>query len=60
MGPIFKLSRLELSEMKKQLDELLAKGLIRPSINPWESPVLCTKKKDGGLWMCIDYRALNK
>ena len=60
MGPIYKLSRLELSEMKKQLDELLSKGLIRPSISPWGSPVLFTKKKDGGLRMCIDYRALNK
>ena len=60
MGPIYKLSRLKLSEMKKQLDELLAKGLVRPSTSPWGSPVLFTKKKDGGLRMCIDYRALNK
>ena len=60
MGPIYKLSRLELSEMKKQLDQLLAKGLIRPSISPWEGPVLFTKKKDCGLRMYIDYRAINK
>ena len=60
MGPIYKLSRLELREMKKQIDELLAKGLIRLSISPWGSPVLFRKKEHGGLRMCIDYRALNK
>ena len=60
MGPIYKLSRKELEEMKNQLDEALENGFIRPSISPWGSPVLFTPKKDGGLRMCIDYRALNK
>ena len=46
--------------MKKQLDELLAKGLIRPAISPWGIAVLFTKNKVGGLRMCIDYRAENK
>ncbi len=59
-GPIYKLSKVELDEMKQQIDELLSLGLIRPSISPWGSPVLFTPKKDGGLRMCIDYRALNK
>lgn len=60
MGPIYKLSRLELQEMQKQIEEALSQGFIRPSISPWGSPVLFTPKKDGGLRMCIDYRALNK
>lgn len=60
MGPIYKLSRKELEEMKKQLDEALNNGFIRPNISPWGSPVLFTPKKGGGLRMCIDYRALNK
>jgi hypothetical protein len=50
----------ELAKLKKQLDELLHKGYIRPSISPWGSPVLFVKKKDGSLWMCVDYRQLNK
>ena len=34
MGPIYKLSRAELGELKRQVNELLSKGLIRPSISP--------------------------
>ncbi len=58
--PMHKLSVLELTEMKKQFEEELGNGFIRPSVSPWGSPVLFTKKEDGGLHMCIDYRALNK
>src|SRR3990170_934629 len=50
----------ELAELKKQLDELLQKGYIHPSISPWGSPVLFVKKKDGSLRMCVDYRQLNE
>ena len=51
----------ELRELKAQLEELLSKGFIRPSISPWGAPVLFVKKKDGSLWlMCIDYRQLNR
>ena len=49
----------ELVELKKQLDELLQKGYIRPSTSPWGSPVLFVRKKDGTLRMCVDYRSLN-
>ncbi|GJT14831.1 hypothetical protein Tco_0873537 [Tanacetum coccineum] len=35
-------------------------GYIRPSKAPYGAPVLFQRKKDGSLWMCIDYRALNK
>jgi hypothetical protein len=49
----------ELVELKKQLDKLLEKGYIRPSISPWAAPVLFVKKKDGTKRMCIDYGSLN-
>ncbi|GJP32720.1 hypothetical protein CLOM_g17319 [Closterium sp. NIES-68] len=45
---------------EKQIEYLLAKGLIRPSTSPYGAPVLFTPKPDGSLRMCIDYRALNK
>jgi len=49
----------ELAELKKQLQELLEKGLIRPSSSPWGCPALFVKKKDKSLRMCVDYRPLN-
>jgi hypothetical protein len=50
----------ELVELKKQIDELLEKGYIRPSTSPWAAPVLFMEKEDGTKRMCIDYRALNE
>jgi hypothetical protein len=49
----------ELAELKKQLQELLDKGYIRPSSSPWGCPALFVKKKDGSLRLCVDYRPLN-
>jgi hypothetical protein len=56
----YRVSRPELVELKKQINELLEKGYIRPSISPWAAPVLFVEKKDGTKRMCIDYRALNE
>ncbi|GKD24278.1 putative reverse transcriptase domain-containing protein, partial [Tanacetum coccineum] len=51
---------LELQELKEQLQELLDRGFIRPSVSPWGAPVLFVKKKDGSMRLCIDYRELNR
>ena len=58
--PPYRMAPAELRELKAQLEELLSKGFIRPSIFPWGAPVLFVKKKDGSLGLCIDYRQLNK
>ena len=57
--PPYRMAPVELRELKAQLEELLSKGFIRPSISPWGAPVLFVKKKDGSLRLCIDYRQLN-
>ena len=51
---------VELKELKFQLQELLEKGFIRPSVSPWGAPMLFVKQKDGTLRLCVDYRQLNK
>jgi hypothetical protein len=56
----YKVSRPELVELKKQIDELLEKGYIRPSTSPWAAPMLFVEKKDGVKRMCIGYRAMNE
>jgi hypothetical protein len=43
-----------------QLEELLRKGYIFPSVSPWGAPVIFVRKKDGTLRLCIDFRRLNK
>jgi Reverse transcriptase (RNA-dependent DNA polymerase) len=56
----FRLSPAQMDELKKQLSLLLEKRFIRPSVSPGGAPVLFAPKKDGGLRMCLEYRALNK
>ncbi|XP_052110137.1 uncharacterized protein LOC127741507 [Arachis duranensis] len=63
-GPIssapYRMSPLEMAELKSQLKDLLGKNFIRPSVSPWGAPVLLVKKKDESMQLCVDYRQLNK
>ncbi|CAA7028486.1 unnamed protein product [Microthlaspi erraticum] len=43
----YRMAPAELAELKKQIEDLLSKGFIRPSVSPWGAPVLFVKKKDG-------------
>jgi hypothetical protein len=56
----YKMDVKDLVELKKQIEELLEKGFIRPSSSPWGALVLFVSKKDGSRRMCVDYRSLNE
>ena len=48
------------SEIEKQEEDMLERGVIHPSNSPYSSPVLLVKKGDRTWRMCVDYRELNK
>ncbi|GBG74162.1 hypothetical protein CBR_g17875 [Chara braunii] len=56
----YRLSIPEATELKRQLEELLRLGFIKPSNSLWGAPVLFARKADGTLRLCIDYRGLNR
>jgi hypothetical protein len=55
----YRMAPVEHEEVKKTVNELLAKGYIRRSFSPWAFPILLIEKKDGAKRMCVDYRDLN-
>jgi hypothetical protein len=59
-GLVYCCSLLENEEIKRQIQELLHKGHIRPSSSPCKSPIVLVQKKDGTCRLCIDYQALVK
>src|SRR4051812_14735056 len=59
MAP-YRMSASKLDELKSQLEELLEKEFIRPSVSPWGAPVSLVKKKEGSMRLCVDYKQLNK
>ena len=45
--------------VRKEIDEMLAAGIIEPSRSEWSAPIILVNKKDSTLCMCVDYRRLN-
>ena len=59
MGPLYSMSEKELDIVHTYVNDMLSKGLIRPSTSPCGAPILFARKKDGSLRLCVDYRRLN-
>jgi hypothetical protein len=55
----YKMTPVELAELKIQLQDLQDKGFIRSSSSPWGCPALFISNKDKDLRLCVDYRPLN-
>jgi len=60
LGTVYSLSQNELKALWEFIDEHLNLGFICLSKSPYGAPVLFVKKKDGSLYLCVDFQGLNK
>jgi hypothetical protein len=58
-GPLYNLLEAKLKVLREYLDKNLQRGWIRKSRSPAGALILFIKKKDRGLYLCVDYRGLN-
>ena len=60
VGPMHSLSASEQEALKVFTEENLNMGFIRPTSSSYGTPVLFVKKKDGSLYLCINFCNLNR
>ena len=46
-------------DVKTYLNDLIVNGWIQESKSAYASPIVCVRKKDGSMRLCVDYRKLN-
>jgi hypothetical protein len=59
-GKLIPLSQAEQGELRKFVEEHMARGTIRPSKSPYKAQFFYIKKKDGKLRPVQDYRPVNQ
>jgi len=60
VGTIYSLSKFKQKALKEFIDKNLTNKFICLTLLPHRALVLFVKKKDGFLWLCIDFCRLNK
>jgi len=60
VGTIYSLSKFKQEALKEFIDRNLTNGFICSTSSSHGVLVLFVKKKDGSLWLCVDFRGLNK
>ena len=58
--PYRKIPKQLYAELKQYLEDLITHQWIKKSYSSYASPMVCARKPDGSLRLCIDYRELNK
>ena len=48
------------ARVNQEVRNLLALGIIQPSLNSWANGIVLVEKKNGELWFCCDFRPLNE
>ena len=56
----YRVPQMLITEVDKELDNLLESKIIEKSNSQYSSPMVIVKKKDGNIRLCCDYRQLNK
>lgn len=60
LGTLYSLFPVELEALQTFIDKNLGTSFIWPSFFSYAAPILFVKKKDSSLWLCVDFRGLNK
>jgi hypothetical protein len=60
LSQIYSLLQEEQKALRDFINENVPMGFIHPSLSPYRAPVLFSRKKDGGLCLCINFCGLNK
>jgi hypothetical protein len=58
-SPPYRCGPPKLQKFREVIDELLARGVVRPSKSPYASPAFLLEKPEGGFRMVVDYRKVN-
>ena len=57
--PPYRVSQAEREFLKKEMEDMLANGIIEHSTSEWSAPVIVIPKKDKTKRVVVDYRKLN-